>query len=89
MEGTSSIEKPESIDLLIHFRGENGKIQFEGPYTFKEDALRGLIRDFESYCGVPDPKGSTTIKKGGWYRCKNGNQHKMLFLKFEEIVYIG
>jgi hypothetical protein len=86
MEGTPSIEGTPSMDLYFYFKGENGNLECKGPYSFENEALMVLVRDFAAYC---DSSDSTKMKKGGWYKCKYKDNHRILFLKFEEIVYIG
>jgi len=75
------------MDLYFYFRGENGKLEFREPYSFEGEALNKLGKDFNDHC-LPSPSNSN-MKKGGWYNCKFDNKDTILFLKFDEIIYIG
>jgi hypothetical protein len=75
------------MNLFLYFRGENGKIDTRGPYFFDLEQVNKLGQDFEDYC--KPSKSDTNTKKGAWYRCKDNNKDMVLFIKFDEIVYIG
>ena len=75
------------MDLYFYFRGENGKFESRGPYFFESEVLNKLEKDFDDHC---QPSTSdANRKKGGWYNCKSDNKDTILFLKFDEIIYIG
>lgn len=75
------------MNLYFYFRGENGKLESKEPYFFENEVLIKLAKDFEEHC---KPSNSTTSsKKGGSYKCKSDNIDTMVFLKFDEILYIG
>jgi hypothetical protein len=72
-------------DLYFYFKGENGKSEVEGPYSFNDEALKKLQSDFSLYCF---PSGIAGVREGGFYKCKFGNRDMNLFVKFDEIIYI-
>jgi hypothetical protein len=72
-------------DLYFYFKGENGKSEVKGPYSFNEEALKQLEADFLLYC---TPSGIYGVKKGGFYKCKFDNKDMNLLVKFDEIIYM-
>lgn len=72
------------MDLIFWFKGENGKVEYEGVYSFEEEeeGLTKLKNDFDRYC-----EGVHFIK-GGSYKCKYDGNDTILLLKFDEIVFI-
>lgn len=72
------------MDLRIGFRGENGKLHHIDDYAIEEAELERLKKDFEEYIG-----SGTVNPKGGVYKCTHFEKPSLLFLKFDEIVYIG
>jgi hypothetical protein len=75
------------MNLYFYFRGENGKLESIGPYSFENEVINKLGKDFSDYC-QPSPS-NVNAKKGGWYNCKADDKDTILFLKFDEIIYIG
>ncbi len=72
--------------LTIAVKDESGKVySLPERYEFAPEDLDQLVADFRSYC-CSDANGAAT---GGAYHCKIGSEDKMLFLKFNEIVYMG
>lgn len=71
------------MNLTFFFKGENGKIEYTGPYSLDEKTLTRLKEDFQKYCAYSNPT------KGGCYECTFGEESRVLLLKFDEILYIG
>jgi hypothetical protein len=73
------------MELSFWFKGENGKLESRRIYFFEEEGLTKLKEDFHKYS--QGPKVSSI--KGGWYKCKYNDKEMIVFLKFDEILYIG
>ena len=71
------------MNLVIRFRGENGKIVDSDVYTFEEDELTKLRKDFVDYFR------KNTSMSAGAYTCKVGDRSTCVILKFDEVIYIG
>lgn len=71
------------MNLVFWIKGENGKLEYRGIYFFGEEELTRLRSDFEKYCQGTEPI------KGNSYECKCQNHDMIVFLKFDEIVFIG
>jgi hypothetical protein len=71
------------MDLYFYLKGENGKLEDLGMYTFEEEELEKLKMDFVKYCQ------DSNSMKGGWYKCKDTKKDRIVFLKFDEISFIG
>jgi len=76
------------MDLYFYFKGENGNSAKKGPYCFNENVLRQLVDDFLLYCNPNRDSKATNLKKGGSYKCKLDNKNIILYLKFDEIIYM-
>lgn len=77
------------MELSFGFKGENGKIESKGVYNFDAETAEKLKKDFETYLsGIASPRG---LIKGGCYPCikEQSKERIYLFVKFDEIVYIG
>lgn len=73
--------------LNIAVKDQNGKpYSLPDRYEFSPEELDKLAADFSSYCSANQEQPA---RKGGAYKCTVGNEEKMLFLKFDEVVYIG
>jgi hypothetical protein len=73
--------------LNIAVKDQNGKpYSLPDRYEFAPEELDKLAADFSNYCSA---SGEQPARKGGAYKCTVGNEEKMLFLKFDEVVYIG
>lgn len=73
--------------LTITMKDENGRLYaLPDRYEFDPDELNRLVADFNTYCS--DSNGQPG-KRGGVYKCTAGSDEKMLFLKFDQIAYIG
>lgn len=96
MQGTLSIEEMPSRNLCFYLRGENGKIEAQGPYVFNHQQVVDVVNHFMIYCNSTDaitdaekkPMHKKRKKRGGCYACKSGDKQVILFLKFDEILYI-
>ncbi len=73
------------MELTLWFKGENGKLQPARTYFFEKEALDKLRKDFDNYC----QNSNSNLDKGGWYECKHNDKETIVFLKFQEILYIG
>lgn len=73
------------MNLYVYIRGENGKpVPMPSAYHFEEDELDKLRNDFKNYC-----KSSGGVNSGGGsYKCKKSGENTIVFLKFDEIVFI-
>ena len=69
----------------IGFRGQDGKLHELEDYDLEESEMKRLKQDFQNYVSLKNPPHT----KGGVYECTLGGKPKQLFLKFDEIVYIG
>jgi hypothetical protein len=75
------------MELTLWFKGENGKLEeSKKDYWFDEEGLTKLQQDFDEYS---QRSGLPGTKKGGWYKCKFNDKDTIVFLKFDEILYIG
>jgi hypothetical protein len=73
--------------LNIAIKDHNGKpYNLPERYEFTLEELAQLAADFSDYCSA---NGEQPNRKGGAYKCRVGSEEKMLFLKFDEVVYIG
>lgn len=73
--------------LTIAIKDENGKLyNLPDRYEFAPEELNQLVEDFTGYC-TQEANGAT--KRGGVYKCMVSGDEKMLFLKFDEIIYMG
>ncbi|NJN57588.1 MAG: hypothetical protein HC879_08855 [Leptolyngbyaceae cyanobacterium SL_5_9] len=73
--------------LNIAIKDHNGKpYNLPERYEFAPEELDKLAADFSNYCSA---NGEQPTRKGGAYKCNVGSEEKMLFLKFDELVYIG
>jgi hypothetical protein len=72
------------MDLMLAFKGENGKIEYTRVYSFDDETLTRLKKDFEEdYCTATVPR------RGGWYECTWDGKPRVVFIKFDEILYMG
>jgi len=71
-----------AIDVVLYFKGQDRK-DSSNVYSFEEGVLEQLRTDFKAYC-----KDSTSMK-GGCYECKWNEKPRVVFVKFDEILYIG
>lgn len=73
------------MEIVIGIKGENGKLVHLEGYTMEEAEIIRLKDEFVNHLAF------SSAAKGGVYKCTFGEQAtaKWLFLKFEEIVYIG
>lgn len=73
--------------LTIAVKDEHGKLyNLPDRYEFEPDHLTKLIDDFNTYCSTSTKQ---VHKRGGVYPCRVGSEKKLVFLKFDELVYIG
>lgn len=74
--------------LRIVFKGEQGKLdRGTTSYEFDNQELERLKNDFNDYVRSVESRGTTV--RGGAYECRKNGTSSMLFLKFEEIAFIG
>jgi hypothetical protein len=71
------------MNLIFWIKGENGKLEHKGIYFFGEEELTRLKSDFDKYSQGSDPI------KGSSYKCKCQGHDMIVFLKFDEIAFIG
>jgi len=93
MQGILSIQEMPPKNLCFYLRGENGKIEAQGAYLFNPQQVVNVINHFTIYCDSTDAitteeKKSMCKKRGACYPCKFGDKSVILFLKFDEILYI-
>jgi hypothetical protein len=70
------------MNLVFWVKGENGKLDSKEINSFEEEELTKLKSDFDKYSQGSDPI------KGGWYKCKHNGKDTILFVNFDEIVFI-